>query len=115
MDDQSLGEFRHLLARCTEVAVAELPTGAARVAGYTAAGRAVLADSAVLLALWDGEPPRGEGGTAQIVAEAIAAGCGTLWLGSAPPHEFRVRPPGATGWLAVPPARLVDALPGRSG
>jgi hypothetical protein len=113
-DAASLREFRELLARCAAVTVADLPPGSPRVAGYTAAGRAMLADSAVLLAIWDGEPARGEGGTAQIVAEAIAAGRGTIWLGSAAPHAVWVHPPsGATGWHVVPPARLADALPQR--
>lgn len=40
-------------------------------AAYERAGRIVLAQSDILLAIWDGDPVRGRGGTAQIVAEAI--------------------------------------------
>ena len=42
------------------------------VAAYERAGRVVLAQSDLLLAVWDGDPPRGRGGAAQIVAEAVA-------------------------------------------
>jgi hypothetical protein len=41
-------------------------------AAYERAGRVVLTQSDILLAVWDGNPPRGRGGTAQIVAEAVA-------------------------------------------
>lgn len=41
-------------------------------AAYERAGRVVLTQSDVLLAVWDGDPPRGRGGAAQIVAEAVA-------------------------------------------
>ena len=43
---------------------------AARPAAYATAGRAMLARSDALLALWDGQPSPGEGGTAGIVAQA---------------------------------------------
>ncbi|MGN7160139.1 hypothetical protein [Sphingomonas sp. SAFR-052] len=46
------------------------PGGAA--AAYERAGRVVLTQSDILLAIWDGEPARGRGGAAQIVAEAVA-------------------------------------------
>ena len=41
-------------------------------AAYERAGRVVLTQSDVLIAVWDGDPPRGRGGAAQIVAEAVA-------------------------------------------
>jgi hypothetical protein len=39
---------------------------------YERAGRVVLAQCDILVALWDGGPARGRGGTSQIVAEAVA-------------------------------------------
>ena len=39
---------------------------------YEAAGRIVMAQSDILIAVWDGDPAKGRGGTAQIVTEAIA-------------------------------------------
>ena len=43
-------------------------------AAYLLAGRAVVAQSDLMIALWDGEPPRGRGGTAEIVEQAVGAG-----------------------------------------
>jgi hypothetical protein len=48
------------------------PGGAA--AAYERAGRVVMAQSDILLAIWDGDPPAGRGGAAQMVAEAVALG-----------------------------------------
>lgn len=63
--------FSQLLERAT--AVFELPGDRANEdAAYEAAGRVMLEQADIVLALWDGEPARGRGGTAQIVAEAIA-------------------------------------------
>ncbi|TPG46455.1 DUF4231 domain-containing protein [Sphingomonas glacialis] len=41
---------------------------------YERAGRVMLAQSDVLLAIWDGAPARGRGGAAQIIEEAVARG-----------------------------------------
>ena len=41
---------------------------------YERAGRVMLAQSDVLLAIWDGAPARGRGGAAQIIEEAIGQG-----------------------------------------
>ena len=41
-------------------------------AAYEAVGRVLLDQADILLALWDGDPGRGRGGTARVVAEAIA-------------------------------------------
>src|SRR5262245_12727605 len=55
----SVEEFRRLLSRAREVSTVAVPPGSARDLAYTLAGRAVIARSRVLLALWDGLPPRG--------------------------------------------------------
>ena len=41
---------------------------------YMAAGRATIAQCDVLIAIWDGRPPRGRGGTAEVVHLAVAQG-----------------------------------------
>lgn len=41
-------------------------------AGYEMAGRLVLSQSDILIAVWDGQAARGRGGTTQVVAEAVA-------------------------------------------
>ncbi len=78
------------LARCS--AIMELPgdrnaDGGHGVA-YERAGRVVLDQSDILIAVWDGGPVRGRGGTSQIVAEAVLQGIPVVHVdpaGSAPP------------------------------
>jgi hypothetical protein len=71
-DADSVREFTDLLAAADEY---EVITGSAsddwtREAAYERAGHAMLDRSDVLLALWDGQPGRGRGGTADMVFEA---------------------------------------------
>ncbi|MGN6693991.1 MAG: hypothetical protein ACTHN0_07425 [Aquihabitans sp.] len=71
-DVASVQEFTDLLAAADEY---EVIRGApsddwTREAAYERAGHAMLDRSDVLLALWDGEPGRGRGGTAEMVFEA---------------------------------------------
>ena len=74
-DAASREEFADLLAVADRVTVVPPdPADASREAAYARAGTAVLAACDVLLALWDGAPARGRGGTAEVVAEARAAG-----------------------------------------
>ncbi|MCJ8191910.1 hypothetical protein [Sphingomicrobium aestuariivivum] len=57
--------------------------------GYEAAGRIVLAQCDILIAVWDGESAAGRGGTTQIVAEAIARHLPVIHVharGEAPPQ-----------------------------
>ena len=69
----SRAEFHRLLGAAT--AVLELDQAMAEETnedGYERAGRMVLRQTDVLIALWDGQASAGRGGTAQIVAEAAA-------------------------------------------
>jgi hypothetical protein len=67
---ESRGQFLALSSSATAVFV--LPGRRdGETAAYEAAGRIMLEQSDLLLALWDGEPARGRGGTAQIVEEAV--------------------------------------------
>jgi len=70
---EALAGFRAHLAAAD--AVLELPgerSPAGAAIAYERAGRVVLAQSDILIAVWDGDPARGKGGTAQIMAEAVA-------------------------------------------
>ena len=49
-------------------------------AAYLLAGRATVAHCDILVALWDGAPPRGRGGTADVVEHAIANGVPVVHL-----------------------------------
>jgi len=75
-DPASVQEFTDLLAAADEQ---EVITGSpsddwTREAAYERAGHALLDRCDVLLALWDGKPGRGRGGTAEMVFEANLIG-----------------------------------------
>ena len=65
---ESREEFQVLLARTEEVI--ELPPRISREEAYMAVGRYILDHCQILIAIWDGLPARGQGGTGQIVTEA---------------------------------------------
>lgn len=75
---ESVQEFNDLLVRADRVDVVPASTlldpQVAREDAYARAGSAMVAASDVVLALWDGRPARGHGGTAGVVLEALAAG-----------------------------------------
>jgi hypothetical protein len=73
LDEASREQFEALLAqsRC----VLELPGESDRsLEAYVMAGRATIAHSDLLIAVWDGLPPRGRGGTGEVVEMAVARG-----------------------------------------
>ena len=49
---------------------------------YMAAGRATVAHCDLLIAVWDGQPPRGRGGTAEVVHLAVAQGTPVIHISS---------------------------------
>lgn len=78
----SAREFDELLARAHKVievgATAGAPDG--REEAYREAGLRMLDLSEVLIAIWDGELPRGRGGTGEIVRRAHARGLPIAWV-----------------------------------
>lgn len=98
----SVEQFRAFLQRAEAVSV--VPDAGSRHANFEAAGHIMLQRIDVLIALWDGEPARGRGGTAEIVAAARATEMPVLWIETAPPfrvHNLRER----TGSVAPRPGR----------
>jgi hypothetical protein len=69
---ESRAEFRDLLAAATRTDVLGPDHTGSRESAYERAGHAVVDASDVLIALWDGEPSRGQGGTADIIHYARA-------------------------------------------
>ncbi len=62
-------------------------------AAYAAANQVMLDQAELLLTVWDGEPARGPGGTAEVVAQARARGIPVVWIESRPPHGIRLLDP----------------------
>ena len=72
-DDPSRERFDVLLSRAT--CSLELPGGGGEdLDAYVMAGRATIAHSDVIIAVWDGLPPRGRGGTGEVVSLAHERG-----------------------------------------
>ncbi|MBC9031030.1 hypothetical protein IAG41_01360 [Sphingomonas sp. JC676] len=80
----------HLRRLAQAAAVFELPGERSgeggEAAAYERAGRITLAQSDLLLAIWDSEPMRGRGGAAQIVAEAVLQGIPVIHVDPADKH-----------------------------
>ncbi len=86
----SQAEYRDLLNQAS--AVFELDgsreTPEAENEAYLAVGRMVLKHCDVLIAIWDGQPPEGRGGTGQIVAEALRLQIPPIvWIKSQTPFD----------------------------
>ncbi len=86
--------FRFLLSLAGSVQVL-MDTFSAdqRAMAYAKAGQEVLKNSDILIAIWDGNPEQGLGGTAQIVREAMSSGIPVVWINAHRPHEVRLLPP----------------------
>ena len=71
--------FAGLLSRATRIL--ELSCGRGEdVRGYALAGRATIAHCDILVAVWDGLPARGPGGTAEVVEHALRSGVPVIHL-----------------------------------
>ena len=81
-DDDDLGRFEKLFERAGEewLALDGDPDGRNRAYGYENVGRFVVRHSDVLIALWDGQPAVGRGGTAEIIYYAATNGVPVWWI-----------------------------------
>jgi hypothetical protein len=71
-DEQGLATFKRLLACANRVKALDFATPSQEA--FFAAGKAVVDDSDILLAIWDGAPAAGLGGTADVVRYANSRG-----------------------------------------
>jgi hypothetical protein len=92
-EDASVQEFNRFLDHeLATTAILELDGSRDHEAeSYLAAGRVILSQSDVLLAIWDGQAPHSDGGTAQIVAEAGLRNVLTIRINSVAPHQIYYR------------------------
>ena len=84
-EDASRAHFSELLGAAATVTV--LPEQETREAAYRAAGEAIVQRSDVLVAVWDGDDARGEGGTADIVRAAAGLRVPLYWLRAEHPDD----------------------------
>lgn len=96
-DPDARRAFDSLLDRAT--CVLELPGERSnKLEAYVMAGRATMAHSDVLVAVWDGLPPRGRGGTGEIVDLALTRGTPVVHVPVQPEEPLALR------WSAFDPA-----------
>lgn len=86
-------DYRRLLARCTDVT--ELNGQLSRSTdAYRAVGTKIVAAGDIIIAVWDGRPAAGDGGTADVIAMALRAGRPLLWIDARDRQPPRLlRPP----------------------
>jgi hypothetical protein len=82
---ESKAEFTELLGRAA--VVWQAPPGSSREEAYERAGRHVVDRCDALIALWDGEPSRGRGGTATVVEYAREQGVPVAWIPTRGPAD----------------------------
>jgi hypothetical protein len=88
-DGDSKSAFRSLLGQATSIL--ELDGARAHAdEAYAAAGRMVLAQCDILLAIWDGQERHGRGGTAEVVEAALAQHIPVVWIKAHAPHDCRL-------------------------
>jgi len=100
-DDPAVkAEFHHLLSQATAVfeldgKVETTPEGKRKptAAAYEAVGLAVLNQTDLLLAIWDGQPPHGPGGTGAVVIKALERGIPVVWVSWSSPDRWVLRLP----------------------
>ncbi|MBN2045218.1 MAG: hypothetical protein JW757_09380 [Anaerolineales bacterium] len=76
--EKSKKEYQKLISRAKQVI--DLTKIDSSERNYLGAGRYVLENCDVLLAIWDGKPSRGAGGTGQIVEEARGKNLPVAWI-----------------------------------
>ena len=102
-DDASRSAFDELLGKAS--CVLELPGEHEQpIDAYVMTGRATIAHCDLLMAVWDGLPPRGRGGTGEVVELAVVNGTPVLHV---PVDE---REPARLLWSAFDPAVVTQRV-----
>lgn len=73
----SLDEYAKFLSKASSVIELDYPRNG--IKGYEAVGRKIVDMCDLVVALWDGEPARGPGGTAHVVEMTLTASKPVLW------------------------------------
>jgi hypothetical protein len=94
-------EFRRLLACADEIV--RLPPAPTRPAAYEQSGQYVVDHCDIIIALWDGQPARGRGGTGAVVSNARQLRLPIAWIytyihQSDYTHQPPIKPQGAVSF-----------------
>ena len=86
---RALSEYNRLKDQAT--AILELDGSRAKGnESYEAAGRMVIRQSDLLIAVWDGSDEKGRGGTGQMVRDSLAYGVPVIWIRWATPEQWQL-------------------------
>ena len=91
--DKSAAEFREILENKNCTSVIELDGGRSPSlcsASYEAAGRTLLQQSDLVVAIWNGDKALGPGGTSQIAIEAAQQRIPVIWIYTKSPDEWTI-------------------------
>ncbi len=105
--------FHGLLARASNVFELEETRGTDDNRAYEAVGLMTLRQCDILIAVWNGKPAEGRGGTAEIVSHAIDSNIPIIWIHSekiTPPKLLRPAPMGTRDPAQIPADDLSDAV-----
>ncbi|MBL8522023.1 MAG: hypothetical protein JNK75_15300, partial [Betaproteobacteria bacterium] len=116
-DESSRAAFDTLLARCDSVFELDGDRNEAEAA-YETAGKVLLDQADILIAVWDGNLGRGRGGTSRVVADAVSRHIPVIHIDTTGPREpmllwsglleFEIDQPGVE---AVPRTAATRAIP----
>lgn len=113
-DAESRAAFHALIARAA--AVLELDGAREDEArAYEAVGRTIIGHCDIVIAVWDGAAAAGRGGTAQIVAEAVARQIPVIWIDAGTAVEPRLLLGNVGSRREEPFSRLTPWLGARLG
>jgi hypothetical protein len=92
-DAGSREEFKMLVERASHVVYSNGEPAASRQSAYESASNYIVLRSDVLVSIWNGQPGRGKGGTADSIDQARRRGIPVVWISTTPPHEIVVLEP----------------------
>ncbi len=112
-DEASVDEFQSLLKAADSVTPIDgealIAAGADGAAPYAAVGDALLEHAQVLLAVWNGAPKKGPGGTAEVIENALAKGLSVVWI-APDASAMRLMVPGSLPAKRSAAAKLIEVL-----
>jgi hypothetical protein len=114
--DESRDEFEHYLdlaTDCAEPGDVDLSTPEAREAAYESASRQLIVRCDVLIAIWDGGPTGGRGGTAETLLAAAAVSTPCIWIptGSSSTVQDNLEPGSSDRFYREVRDRVAASLP----
>lgn len=108
-DKNSVKEFRELKKRSRAVMPLQ-QHDANPEAGYAAVGSTIAGETALLTCVWNGDAPKGRGGTAHVAALALAQGKLVIWIPVASGAEPKLILPSKKIRGPKDSARMIKAL-----